>query len=478
MHKDIKKICDVLDRLAEVVVDTYPYQDQLFTAQWSWQVPTMNRHDLAWVVKSLSDDLKIANPETYADEQKPWITNIPSRITFLQNTTLATAYGGNVSAFYAFTDSLKYIRERLLPAVGWTPVPAKSTLPVALIRRVSAARSRVEDLEQEIPNLKEKVGAINAAHLVAENLEVDLHALTEAREAVEEAAEETALNSEKAILSAKESANVLETIQKDAEITWETIERKSDFALQEAEEKAKSAMESMRKYEEEAQKLIAQCEAAYHITTTKGLAGAFDQRAASLAWSMRGWVAGLAIALAAGSWIGGARLSTLATVLTQPTPNWPVIVSNVVLSILGVCAPLWFAWLATKQIGQRFRLSEDYAFKSSVAKAYEGYRKEAAALDPEFQATLFRSALTRLDEAPLRLVESEHHGSPWAEMFNSKVVQDAVKFAPDLPAKIMGVINESLQQAKSATTGATKSFEAAKNIILPENLKDKNTPEN
>lgn len=63
---------------------------------------------------------------------------------------------------------------------------------------------------------------------------------------------------------------------------------------------------------------------------------------------------------------------------------------------------MWFAWLATKQIGQRFHLAEDYAFKASVAKAYEGYRKEAARIDPEFEARLFGSALTRLDEAPLR----------------------------------------------------------------------------
>jgi hypothetical protein len=249
------------------------------------------------------------------------------------------------------------------------------------------------------------------------------------------------------------------------------LQRKSEAALDEAEKKAKSAMEKIGGYEETAQKLIAQCEAAYHITTTKGLAGAFDQRAASLAWSMRGWVAGLAAALATGSWVGGARLSTLAAVLTETTPNWPAIASNIVLSVLGVCAPLWFAWLATKQISQRFRLSEDYAFKASVAKAYEGYRKEAAVLDPEFQATLFRSALTRLDEAPLRLVETDHHGSPWAEMLSSDVVKNAFKIAPDLPARMMGLINDTLQQAKSATAETAKALEAAKNTVLPDGPK-------
>ena len=79
-------------------------------------------------------------------------------------------------------------------------------------------------------------------------------------------------------------------------------------------------------------------------------------------------------------------------------------------------APLWFAWLASKQIGQRFKLAEDYAFKASVAKAYEGYKTEAARLDKDFEARLFSSALTRLEEAPLRFMNNTEHSSPVHEM--------------------------------------------------------------
>jgi hypothetical protein len=31
----------------------------------------------------------------------------------------------------------------------------------------------------------------------------------------------------------------------------------------------------------------------------------------------------------------------------------------------------------TRQVGQLFKLAEDYAFKASISRAYEGYRKEA-----------------------------------------------------------------------------------------------------
>lgn len=458
--------------MAETVITTFPHQtDQLFTDYWSWQVPSMTRLDLSWVVSSIADDLRLTDPESYPPELKPWILQVPARISFLQTTTLPTAYGGNFHGFPSFLDSMRHIREKLMPAVGWTPVPAKASMPVPLVRRVAAAKGRVEELESAIPDLAQKVTAINAAHLVAENLEVDLQALTEAREAVERTATETDVNSAKAELLANQAATALEAMQKRAENTWEYVQRKSEAALDDAEKTAKSSMEKMEKHEETALKLIAQCEAAYHITTTKGLAGAFDQRAGSLAWSMRGWVVGLAAALAAGSWIGAARLSTLATALAEASPNWPAIVSHIVLSVLGVGAPLWFAWLATKQIGQRFRLSEDYAFKASVAKAYEGYRKEAALLDPEFQATLFRSALTRLEEAPLRLVEAEQHGSPWAEILSSDVVKNALKIAPDLPARIMSLVNDTIQQTKSATAETAKVLDAAKSNILPDGPK-------
>jgi len=87
------------------------------------------------------------------------------------------------------------------------------------------------------------------------------------------------------------------------------------------------------------------------------------------------------------------------------------------------------------QIGQRFRLAEDYAFKASVAKAYEGYRREAARIDKAFEARLFGSALTRLEEAPLRLVEAKTPGSPWHEFVESDAFREALKAIPGFRAQ-------------------------------------------
>ena len=111
---------------------------------------------------------------------------------------------------------------------------------------------------------------------------------------------------------------------------------------------------------------------------------------------------------------------------------------------------MWFAWLATKQIGQRFRLAEDYAFKASVSRAYEGYRREAENIDPAFVSRLFASALSRLDEQPLRLVETATHGSPWHELASSDLIRKATESIPEFTASVAQLAKDGLAALRPA----------------------------
>lgn len=49
--------------------------------------------------------------------------------------------------------------------------------------------------------------------------------------------------------------------------------------------------------------------------------------------------------------------------------QWSAVWINVLLTMLSVSAPVWLGWVATKQIAQRFRLAEDYAYKASISNA-------------------------------------------------------------------------------------------------------------
>jgi hypothetical protein len=133
-----------------------------------------------------------------------------------------------------------------------------------------------------------------------------------------------------------------------------------------------------------------------------------------------------------------------------------------IISILSVGAPIWFAWIATKQIGQRFKLSEDYGFKSSVAKAYEGYKKEASRIDEKLEHRLFSSALTRLEEAPLRLMDGKTHGSPWHEIFESDNFKSAMNNIPEFRDKVYelakeGISKVSIKNGNLTSTNAENS---------------------
>ncbi|WP_176107876.1 hypothetical protein [Paraburkholderia youngii] len=209
------------------------------------------------------------------------------------------------------------------------------------------------------------------------------------------------------------------------------------------------ANEKLDEIAAKAKQVLEWSEDAMRSSTAVGLAVAFHDRAEDLRKSMTPWVWGLIVALIAGATVGGFQLHSLAEAIQSSTS--PMIVwTRLAVSMLSVGAPIWFAWLSTKQIGQRFRLAEDYAYKASVSKAYEGYRREALELDEDFQKRLFASALTRLDEQPLRFVENETHGSPWHELANSKLMKEAIRIAPELVTRFRNEAKQAVDKAKGA----------------------------
>lgn len=414
MHKDLQSVCTALETLATAVTNAWG-ADATVCENWGWFGPAVTRHDLAQVALSLAEDIKTTGVDELGGPWLKFIQDIPRRLSILQGNTIPQMFGGNSGqAIPAYLTTLTLIRAQLLPALGWQTIPDSKALPANLARRARAAQAELDQLTPNIEHLGKQIEQIQAAHAVADTLPIDLQALAESREKLSKAALDAALLAEK---------------------------------VKEAQESAAAELKKMQESNVEAAQLVKQCEAAYQITTTKGLAGAFDQRAGQLSTSMWTWVGGLIVALGLGSLIGAHRLELLSTALQAENPNWIGISMQALLSLLSVGAPLWFAWLATKQIGQRFRLAEDYGFKASVAKAYEGYRKEAARIDPSFESQLFASALTRLDEAPLRLVEGGSHGSPWHELANSEGVRRAFNAAPEFQEKAAALLREAMAAA-------------------------------
>lgn len=172
------------------------------------------------------------------------------------------------------------------------------------------------------------------------------------------------------------------------------------------------------------ERTLADAEKALTSATAAGLAKEFETRRKDLFKTQNYWVGGLVISLLLALVIAFFRFNSIQELLIKPgQATGSIIFLNILVSALSIAAPVWFAWVSTKQIGYCFRLSEDYGFKASIAAAYEGFRKEIEQLPQEegsdmeddLRIKLLDSILKTLDERPLRYVEQKVHGSPLHE---------------------------------------------------------------
>ena len=376
-----------LERLALSIKNGWS-ADATFLETWGWNCAALTRHDLSNHVLAVAASISSISADKMDKPLNDLLTVIPVRVQLYISQTLPQMWGGNnptcVSLLEAFLEFIMVgTRPYLEVKTDWTALESQHLLPKALAARLRSMESSLATLAKRSVGLDDKVTVIESAYTAAESLPTDLQTLAEARDQVEASRKEVDKN------------RLLIDVMKDL--------------IEQSVERVKLA-------ETEASQLVRNCEEAYSAATTKGLGEAFSIKAKELSTSMWIWVGLLTISLVVGAFVGHDRIASLDAAINSARPSTAAIFANLIVDALSVAAPVWFAWIATKQLGQRFRLAEDYGYKASIAKAYEGYRREAARLDPQFAARLFSTALTRIEEAPLRLVENETHGSPFHEL--------------------------------------------------------------
>lgn len=382
----LNEIAGGLDGLASTVMQQSG--DDRSYMEWTgvWHNPAGSRHDLFDVItraKELAQRVAAEGGEiSDADLQR--ISQVPSRVAYIASQVVGNLNGGSSHHSYfvieTLTDSIHLVLDKYVAApFEVQALKDKKILPAAQLQQLRNIEAGIQQLGVESAELAEKVTAINEAHAVAEALPADIRTLEDARERYQQAKAE------------------LEKITESA---------------QKAEADIEAAKSRLTEADEEAQKIIERANNAFSAATTVGLGKAFAEKANALNFSTVVLAVLLVLALGAGGFITYLRVEYVHQLMERPQVDFRVLWLNVTLTALSISAPVWAAWLITRQIGQRFRLAEDYGFKASVAKAYEGYRAQAAYIDPEAQKKLFSIALDRLAEPPLRLVERDSPGSP------------------------------------------------------------------
>lgn len=277
----------------------------------------------------------------------------------------------------------------------------------SLIKRVESAVEDVGNLEQRVNNIIE---ADKAAVALPETMET-LRQTNQKIAAIKTEAE----SSTKLISDAKEDSVTARTYIKETQVQIEELLDKSEKALASA--------------------------------TSAGLAHAFDKRKIELQVWGGCWIVGLVLALVAVVGAVWLRAEQLAPIMKLET-NFDTfsMVFNLLVSVAFIGAPIWFAWLATKQVGYYFRLSEDYAFKASVSASYDGFRREAAKQDEALEKKVLESTLDRYDEPPLRFVDDRVSGSPIHELFASPDFREAIKTVPEFAKDVIGMAKDKIKK--------------------------------
>lgn len=410
MHSTLTAIRAKLNELVAQVNSAMPNDEPLGNAHNNWSFPGLTKSELVEEAQSIIDLIDERGSDVI-EEGEPRLQDYVRRLEFLRTQTSTQLWGSGGQAVSAYVLTLWALRKALAPALK---ADQHSDAVVSLRKLTTQLRgmeSRLKGLEPRTTSLTSMVERIEQAYNAADQLPADMESLSEARQDLEQLLRD-ATKDQGRLVGIRESADEID--------------------------------KQLKKSADDAKAVLERCETAYSAATSVGLAAAFNERSDALSKSMWIWVGGLVAALAAGSYFGSNRLHNLSELFKVPNATPSVIVLNLLLSLLSVAAPVWFAWLATKQIGQRFRLAEDYAFKASISRAYEGFRREAARFDKDMEARLLASALTRLDELPLRLVEPESHGSPWHELASSNAVKEAMRAVPGFAEQVKDIASKAV----------------------------------
>lgn len=379
-----------------------------FSAAHGWPYSPLNVDDLGAIATSLASRVAAVQVSSLDDQLKAFASRLNEESVSARDSLVPQIFSSPhapeslLGLFYA-------IEAFLSQAGGGSDLKVVAGLALKLRNRASTATERLESVMASMEGIEKKLETIQTAHDAAEELPVTQRMLNDALNSVE--------GHKKNILKAELEASA------------------STLEMQSAEARIKQSAATADDY-------LDKIKGAYRAVTSQGLAQAFHNREAVLHRSMLIWVLGLISSLLIAGIIANDRFPHITAAL-KGSPDWGVVAAHVTLAALGLSPAVWFAWVSTTQIGQRFRLAEDYAYKASISAAYEGYRTEAANLDPLLQAQLFASALGRLDELPLRLIDSKVAGSPLHELLKSVEFKQASEAFPELLERVFSVLRRT-----------------------------------
>ena len=149
--------------------------------------------------------------------------------------------------------------------------------------------------------------------------------------------------------------------------------------------------------------------------TSAGLSSSYKDRRVVYEKEARNWsfvFLGSMILMNVGAYFMLEKIESYADAMLQIFAHSPLILPVI-----------WLAIFASKRQSENKRLSEEYAHKESLAKSYEGYRKQVEALqdpDAKLQLYLLTEAINAIAHNPSATLDGKHgDGTPLKEVLDA-----------------------------------------------------------
>jgi hypothetical protein len=418
MNTNLESLAQALESTSASILNSTGEERRATEITNVWHVAPLTRRQLADIPKRLADLIRESGIDEIEVSDQSLVINVTEAIAHLNNQIVPNLMNSNAHASVpAFLDTLSYAQLSIIPLLRWQKIDPRSDAPPALRRRLESVRVQIEGIVPDTNALKDRIKLLSDANEAAVSFPLALADIEKSKLDVD---------------------NIKKKIENLDGFISDSINKSNNYLIE---------FDNMQK---EAIAIVKKTKEAHRATTSTGLAAAFEDRAGVLTNSARIWVASLITSLGSILLIGLYNVNGIKEYQKQllnseikPEIFW----TQLIASLLIAAAPLWLAWVSTKQINQKYKSAEDYAYKSSISRSYEGYRSEAERLrDPEMEKRLLNVTLDKFEESPLRLLDQKNHGSPIHELLSlsdrmsaltekwqktNKAIVDGVKKATD-----------------------------------------------
>lgn len=431
---NLESFITVLQTVEEKVRNTNKAELRTFRMMYGWSNPPLTQIDLANKIKKLRRYIERHSFVVTENDQER-LRRLEDDFTNWTKEPLSNLYNSS------YATRVCYLLDCLLDASYAFLNEVQDDLTVSDLqadykiesRRIRALRQRLDSAESETGDVERVIERIQEADRTAQSLPETLSSLRMARAEAEDCS--------------RSAEKHLETIQ-----TYHVNIEAFHNQIKQLNERASETLEASK-----------------HVlasSTSAGLAHAFDERKKELQKLGWYWTGGLVASLCGALWAICSRADAVFALLEKSNQvGTLVLVANFLISIAFIGAPIWAAWIATKQVGYYFRLSEDYAFKAAVSTSYEGFRSQAARFDDELERKVLSSTLDRYDEPPLRFVDERVVGSPYHEILTSPDFKEAAKVLPDFARDVLNFSKEKLKSAGLAEKVAEKVVDKVESAV-------------